>query len=188
MNMSPIATDVATQMDKVVAYILGLNISPADKRSRLVRAFGLVGNEFFGKTFGDASEIFGSTAIGSTGFKNPEDQVERLATKLVRNDSLGRKTNKAIVKGFFDSVLADSQAEAFENARSMGRVPTLRRLLVGETCEWCRERANITWTNPDGELFARHDDCDCLFIVSGYNSRNGILTNYRKKPKKEDEA
>lgn len=187
MNMSPIATDVAAQMENVVAYILGLNISPEDKRRRLVRAFGLVGEEFFGKTFGDASEIFGSTAIGSTGFKNPDDQVERLATKLVRNDSLGRKTNPAIVKGFFDSVLADSQKEAFANARSMGRVPTLRRRLVGETCEWCRERAG-TWTEPDGELFARHDDCDCLFIVSGYNSRNGILTNYKKKAKKEDEA
>ena len=38
----------------------------------------------------------------------------------------------------------------------------------------------VFFTYPDSELFARHDNCDCLFIVRGYNSRNGILTNYRK--------
>lgn len=178
MNFSNVATDMSNQMIEVVDYILSLDISPADKRARLIKVFGLVGNEFFGKMFADNSELFASTAIGTTGFKNPEDQIERLATRLVRNDNLTRK-NEAIVKGFFDSVLADAQHEAFENGISMGKVPTLSRQLVGETCEWCRARVG-TFTYPDGELFARHDNCDCLFTVSGYNSRNGILTNYRK--------
>lgn len=178
MNFSGVAKDLGRQMEKVVAFILGLDISPAEKRLRLTRAFGIVGNEFFDKMFRDNSYLFDSEAIGTMGFQNPEDQIERLSAKLVQNYNLGRKTDEIVV-GFFDSVLADAQHEAFENGRSLGKVPTLTRSLVGETCGWCRDRVG-TFTYPDSELFARHDNCDCLFIVRGYNSRNGILTNYRK--------
>lgn len=181
MNFSATAKDVSTQMVKVVNYILGLNIKPEDKRARLIKAFGIVGNEFFDKMFIDNSLLFDSMAIRSLGFTNPEAQIERLSSKLVQNYNLGRKTDE-IVTGFFDSVLADAQKEAFDNGISLGKVPTLTRRLVGETCVWCRERVG-TFTYPDGELFSRHDNCDCLFIVSGYNSRNGILTNYRKARK-----
>lgn len=177
MNFSDVATDIGAQMMEVVNYILNLNISPEDKRVRLVRAFGIVGNEFFDKLFADNSELFGSN-IGTTGFSNPEGQTERLASKIVQNYELGRK-NEAIVKEYFDSVLGDAQNEAFTNGKSLGRVPTLTRRLVGETCGWCRDRVG-TFVDPPSELFARHDNCDCLFIVQGYNSRNGILTNYRK--------
>lgn len=178
MNFSGVAKDLGRQMERVVAFILGLDISPAEKRLRLTRAFGIVGNEFFDKMFRDNSYLFDSEAIGTMGFQNPEDQIERLSAKLVQNYNLGRKTNEIVV-GFFDSVLADAQHEAFENGKSLGKVPTLTRSLVGETCGWCRDRVG-TFTYPDSELFARHDNCDCLFIVRGYNSRNGILTNYRK--------
>ena len=178
MNFSATAADIAAQMIEVVNYILGLDIDPIEKRLRLIKAFQIVGNEFFDKMFADNSILFDSTAIKSLGFTNPEGQIERLSTKLVQNYNLGRK-NDATVKGFFDSVLGDAQREAFNNGISLGKVPTLTRRLVGETCQWCIDRVG-TYTYPEGELFARHDNCDCLFIVSGYNSRNGILTNYRK--------
>lgn len=178
MNFSPTASDIGEQMMEVVRYILSLNISPDDKRGRITKAFGIVGRQFYDKMFLDNSEVFDSTAIGSLGFTNPENQIQRLSAKIVQNDNLGRK-NDAIIKEFFDSVLGDAQKEAFDNGISLGKVPTLTRSIVGETCVWCVARAG-TFTYPDGELFARHDNCDCLFTVSGYNSRNGILTNYRK--------
>lgn len=181
MNFSPTAKDLSRQMIKVVNYILGLDITPAEKRARLSKAFKIVGFNFFNKMFADNSELFDSTALKSLGFQNPDDQIERLSTKLVQNHNLDREYSP-IVRGFFDSVLADAQNEAFNNSRSLGKVPTLTRSLVGETCGWCAARAG-TYTYPDGELFARHDNCDCLFIVKGYNSRNGILTNYRKVSK-----
>jgi len=181
MNFSPTAKDLSRQMIKVVNYILGLDITPAEKRARLSKAFKIVGFNFFNKMFADNSELFDSTALKSLGFQNPDDQIERLSTKLVQNHNLDREYSP-IVRGFFDSVLADAQNEAFNNSRSLGKVPTLTRSLVGETCGWCAARAG-TFTYPDGELFARHDNCDCLFIVKGYNSRNGILTNYRKVSK-----
>ena len=178
MNFSVTARDISRQTAKVVNYILGLNIAPEEKRRRLVKAFGIIGNEFFDKMFRDNSELFDSEAIRSMGYANPDDQIERLSAKLVQNYNLGRH-NDEIVTGFFDSVLGDAQKEAFDNGSSLGKVPTLTRRLVGETCAWCVARTG-TFTYPEGELFARHDNCDCLFIVEGYNSRNGILTNYRK--------
>lgn len=179
MNFSATAKDLSKQAMQMVNYVLSLNITVAEKRKRLSTAFRLLGNEYYNKMFADNSQLFDSAAIKSLGFQNPDDQVERLSAKLVQNDSLGRKTNPIIVRGFFDSVLGDAQYEAFNNARSLEKVPTLTRQLVGETCGWCAARTG-TFTYPDSELFARHDNCDCLFIVSGYNSRNGILTNYRK--------
>lgn len=178
MNFSPVAKDLSEQMLKVVNYILSLDISPADKRSRIKKAFSIVGYTFFDKMFTDSSELFDSAAIKSLGFQNPDDQIERLSNKLVQSYNLDREYSQ-IVRGFFDSVLADAQKEAFDNSKSLGKAPTLTRRLVGETCGWCAARVG-TFTFPDGELFTRHDNCDCLFIVSGYNSRNGILTNYRK--------
>ena len=35
--------------------------------------------------------------------------------------------------------------------------------------------------------FARHDDCDCLIVVSGYNSRNGVVNNYTKNSANRDD-
>lgn len=178
MEFSKVATDISKQMRKVVDYILNLDISPADKRARLIKAFKIVGYEFFDKMFADNSRLFDSEAIGTLGFQNPEGQIERLSAKLVQNYALTRK-NDAIIKEFYDSVLGDAQNEAFKNGISLGKVPTLTRQLVGETCGWCRDRVG-TYTYPDSEMFARHDNCDCLFIVRGYNSRNGVLTNYKK--------
>ena len=114
MNFSATAADIAKQMVEVVNYILALNIDPTEKRARLIRAFNIVGNEFFNKMFADNSVLFDSEAIKSLGFTNPEGQIERLSTRLVRNYNLGRK-NDATVKGFFDSVLGDAQREAFDN-------------------------------------------------------------------------
>lgn len=182
MNFSPVAKDMSKQMIKVVNYILGLDISPDEKRARLSKAFWIVGYDFFNKMFTDNSKLFDSTALESLGFQNPDDQIERLSSKLVQNHNLDRRYTP-IVQGFFDSVLADAQHEAFNNGRSMGKVPTLTRYTVGKCCEWCENLAGKTYLYPEGEVFARHDNCDCLFIVKGFNSRNGILTNYRKASK-----
>lgn len=178
IQFSPTASDIATQMMGVVKYILGLNIDPAEKRRRLTNSFTTVGDGFFIKMFNDNSELFDSEAIGTLGFQNPEDQISRLSAKLVQNYNLGRK-NEIIVREFFDSVLGDAQMEAYRNAISLEKHPTLRRSIVGETCEWCVAMAG-THADPVPEMFARHDNCDCLFEVSGYNSRNGVLTNYKK--------
>lgn len=183
INFSPVATDTAKSMDSLVKYILNLNISPEEKIRRLAKSFNLVGSDFYIQMFEANSQLFDSTAIG-TDYSEMTDQIDRLSRKIVQNDNLGRPVDR-LTKDFYDSALGKAQHEAFVNAVSLDKHPTLTRSMVGETCDWCKKRAGV-WVDPDAELFTRHADCDCLFVTSGYNSRNGILTNYVKKGKEEE--
>lgn len=186
VNFHPVAKDTAKSMRKVVDYILGLNISPADKSVRLAKVFNLVGSDFYAQMFDANSELFDSTAIGMTDYNQMTEQIERLSRKIVRNSNLNRDVNY-LINDFYNSALGNAQNEAFKNAISLDKHPTLTRTVVGETCDWCFALAG-TYTNPEGELFARHANCDCLFVVSGYNSRNGILTNYNKRSKRYNDS
>ena len=67
INFEPVASDVAAQMSETVNYILGLNISPADKIARLSTAFNLVGSDFYVQMFGACSEGLDSMALSSMG-------------------------------------------------------------------------------------------------------------------------
>ena len=183
MNFEPAAHDMGRLMAELLKLIAGMNISPEAKKELLAKSFGSVGAEFCDKMFNDCSELFDSSAIGTLGKADLNNRAGRLAQKLIRNDALSRPTGQ-ILDGYFNSLLASAQEEAFKNAVSLGKVPTLTRSLRGETCGWCQARVG-TWTNPSGELFARHDNCDCKIVVSGYNSRNGELKNYTKNSKKK---
>nr|DAJ18966.1 MAG TPA: hypothetical protein [Siphoviridae sp. ctRJB2] len=109
------------------------------------------------------------------------DQAERLAVKIVRNSALNRQTAVMLLKEYSDVVLAAAQHEAFTNAKSMQKHPTLtRRANVGKPdCAWCQKKAGV-YVNPTSDDFKRHCKCDCVFEVSGYNSRNGVLKNFKK--------
>lgn len=180
MNFEGLSKDVSERMLRLVNYILSLPVSLSDKKTLLIKSFRTVGYEFFNKVFEDSSELFDSKAISTLGYNDPDGQIERLAAKLVQNYNLGRISNPATVKDFYDSLLGDAQHEAFRNAVSLDKHPTLTRRIVGETCGWCVAKSG-TYINPAGEDFARHAGCDCLITVSGYNSRNGVLTNYNKR-------
>jgi hypothetical protein len=178
MDFSGVTDDTGARVSAVINYILGLNISPDEKVSRISNVVRSVGEHFHSQLFGAASEVFDSASMASRGLDNTDGQAQRLATKIVRNYALGRET-ATLVSAYYNSVLGSAQEEAFNNAVSMQKHPTLTRSIVGETCKWCESKAG-THTNPTAEDFARHDKCDCLFIVSGYNSRNGLLSNYSK--------
>ncbi|MBQ2659629.1 hypothetical protein IJF85_01485 [Candidatus Saccharibacteria bacterium] len=179
MDFHPVALDTTNNILPTIRYILSLDISPADKKEKLAKVFNLLGSDFYYQMFEANSEVFDSTAIGASDFGEMLDQIERLATKLVRNDALGRPID-GLVDEFFNSVLGNAQSEAYQNAISLDKHPTVRRSMVGETCTWCAGLAG-THIYPDSEVFTRHDNCDCLIEVSGFNSRNGVLNNYRKK-------
>ena len=180
IDFRPVVIDTAKSMQAVTKYILGLNISPEDKIQRLVASFDLVGSDFYEQMFDANSELFDSTVIGTADYGEMTEQVERLAQKIVRNDNLGRDTNK-LVQSFYDSALGQAQSKAFFNAVSLDKHPTLTRSMVGETCGWCEGLAGVH-VNPTSDMFSRHANCDCLLVASGYNSRNGVVTNYNKNP------
>lgn len=178
MDFHPVAIDTAENILPAIRYILSLDIKPSDKQSRIADAINLIGSDFYVQMFNANSEVFNSTAIDTTDYSQMNSQVESLATKIVRQYSLDRVIDP-IVKGFYDTALGKAQEEAFRNAISLDKHPTLTRSLVGETCKWCRDLVG-THLYPDAKYFARHDNCDCLIVTSGYNSRNGVLRNYVK--------
>ena len=180
VNFHPVSIDTAKNVMPAIKYILGLDISAADKRARIKTVLDLIGSDYYAQMFGASSEVFDSAAIDTMGYTEMDDQVSRLATKLVRQNALGRPVD-AMVKSFYDSLLGSAQEEAFRNAISLDKHPTLTRTMVGETCAWCQALAG-THVYPDGDLFRRHANCDCLLVTSGYNSRNGVVNNYVKGP------
>lgn len=179
MDFSGIVEDTANGVYNIIVDVLRMDISPDTKINQIQAVLSQVGAQFGQKMFDDVSRLFGSSAIKSSIPYSENDQVYTLAQKIVR-DSAFALDDKPLVKEYGDVILGRAQHSAFENARSLDRHPTLTRRMRGETCQWCVDRAG-TFTDPPAELFARHDNCDCLFIVSGYNSRNGVLKNYKKE-------
>lgn len=180
MDFRGVVTDTAEGVYQEISSILAYDISPADKEAQITRVLLSVGSEFGPQLFAQVSELFDATAITGGIDINVEAQVERLAQKIVR-DYAFEKTDSALVTEYFDVLLGRAENTAFRNARSLQKHPTLTRIPTGnETCAWCDARTG-TFTDPDSELFRRHDNCDCIFKVSGYNSRNGVLKNYAKK-------
>lgn len=179
MDFSGIVEDTASGVYNIINDVLAMNIDPAIKVEQVQAILAQVGQRFGQKMFDDVSLLFDSTAISATIPYNNNDRLADLAQKIVRDHAF-RLDDSPIVKEYYDTILGMAEHRAFENAKSLDKHPTLTRRIRGETCDWCVVRQG-TWTDPDGTLFARHDNCDCLIIVSGYNSRNGVLKNYRKK-------
>lgn len=185
MDFHPVATDTADNILPAIKYILDLDISPLDKTERIKKVINLIGSDFYVQMFDANSEVFDSTALGMADYNDLVGHVDTLATKILRQHSLGRVVDQ-IVREFYDTALGHAQDKAFNNALSLGKHPTVTRSLVGETCDWCR---NLVGTHiyPERRYFARHDNCDCLIVVSGYNSRNGVVSNYTKISRNRDE-
>lgn len=178
MDFRGIVEDTTTMVSDLVSDVLSWEVSPDTKIELISQIFGDVGPEFAQKLYADVSYLFDSQAIRSVIETNYNDQVYALAQKIVRDHAFNF-TNDAILKEYFDVLLGRSEYAAFENAKSLDKHPTLTRMVVGETCHWCEVRQGV-FVDPDYSLFMRHDDCDCLFIVKGYNNRNGRLNNYTK--------
>lgn len=180
MDFSGVTNETASNVYAVVREILALDISPADKQAQIARVIEVVGKEYHDQMFTVSSQVFDSTVMRGVSSSLDSSQAERLANKLVRNYALGRDTASALVTEYYNSLLGNAQHRAFQNAISMQKHPTLTRTLgPKQDCAWCVLKEG-THTNPSGSDFARHDRCDCIFVVSGYNTRNGLLANYRK--------
>lgn len=182
MDFGGITIDTSSLVNREIAKVLALSISPANKELLLTKLLRDVGLVLFGHMFDVSSAVFGSEVIAAGGLVLGESQTERLSNKIVRNYSLGRLSG-AVVKEYYDSILAKAQAQAFENAVSLDRHPTLTRTSGPKPdCAWCLDKMG-TKTNPQPEDFRRHNKCDCILRVSGYGSRNGDLNNFKKVKK-----
>lgn len=108
-----------------------------------------------------------------------DDRYYGLAKVASASVSAGTLGLDEYVRNYLDNMSGKAQQDAVLNARQSGKHPIVTRKVNGETCKWCTSKAG-TYTNPPGEIFARHGGCDCSIITEGYKSRNGLLENYKK--------
>lgn len=180
MDFHKVTKDLTFNTMPAIKYILNLPISLTDKAKRIQNVMSELGDELYTHMYQDISFMFDSGAIKAGGI-DVKAELSTIGTKLARNDVLSRPLEE-IVQEYFDMVLAKTENESFRNARSLQKHPTLTRRMVGETCGWCAKLEGVH-VDPEPIYFARHDNCDCLITVSGYNSRNGVVNNYAKKGK-----
>ena len=171
MELEIATTDTSEKALEIINYILKSNWSVEEKKIRLTRFFNLTGDTFYRKIFSMSSDIFDSNALETLGFSNPDDQIERLSTKLVRDYSLGRDY-RVVGEEFYYSVATSAQQEAFNNAYSLDKHPTLRRKANANCCSWCAGLEGF-YIDPVGDVFAHHEKCRCSFEIRGFNTRNG---------------
>lgn len=176
MEFAVVADAVGKEAEKVVNYILRQNWSSEKKRKYLERLFRITGNEFYNKLFNMSSEIFASTALKDLGFTNPDDQIERLSSTIVRDYNLTRNTNEVTTE-FYYSVMSDAQIVAFRNAISLDKHPILTRSAHSKACDWCIRLAG-TYIEPYYEAFRHHERCKCSFTLSGYGTRDGTYVGH----------
>lgn len=183
VDFSGVSGDMEERAAAAVRQILAMDASPEYKKKRLLELLRRTGNAYHDQLFEASSEVFDSTAIQAARH-DAKEQAERLATKLMRNNALNRETIDRLMGSYYNSLQGSAQEEAFRNAQSMQKHPTLTRSVNGVgDCKWCVSKSG-TYTNPKGDDFRRHAKCDCKFEVSGYRSRNGELRNYSKKGSK----
>lgn len=179
MDFRGIVKDISKRTQDLIDEILAMNISPSKKEDYIEQILLSIAEEFGDKLFSDISYMMDSESIRSTVQVNLNNQVRDLSKKITRNYAFDL-TSALIVKEYYDVILARAEEGAFRNARSLQRHPTLTRSMEGEeTCDWCRGMVG-TFVDPDPELYARHDGCDCKIVVSGYKKRNGVVENYTK--------
>ena len=182
MEFSGVTKATANATSATIKRILIMNISPAAKRARIAATLIAVGGQFHEKVFADVSNVFGATMFTTAGVGDLSDRVGRLSTTLMRDYALSREQADTIIATHYNALLGLAENEAAINARSLGRQPTLYRELnpARPDCDWCIDMSG-EHENPDGEVFGRHEKCDCIFITKGFNTRNGLLTNFAKR-------
>lgn len=176
MEFTITAKTTGAEVSKIVDFILKQNWDKNTKARYLRRLFKLTGTSFFDKLFELNSDLLDSTALSSLGLDDYDLQIEQLSYKLVQNYNLTRET-KPITTEFYYSVMGKAQYEAFDNAVSLGKHPTLTRSIRGETCPWCIRLAG-TYTYPTNDMFRHHERCDCAFTVNGFKTRNGTYIGH----------
>ena len=182
MDFGVISESTSSEVKILIQKIYrNTEISPKAKIDLIGKVLAGTGFAFKKKVFNDVSLAVGSPIRYSS--KIDTKITQNLAKYLVRNYALNRENDLSRIKAFFDLNVKDAQGEAFNNGKSMQNHPTLIRKTAGRPdCDWCKRLiARGSIVNPQPEDFARHENCDCIIEVHGYNTRNGRVNNYRRK-------
>ncbi len=179
MNYAELIKSILPQVLLASRLINNPEIAPDVRRRNQEILFQEVGSAVYAKTYDMNAFDMNIEYTKGAGLDNRHYGMAKVASDSISN---GTEID-AIISSYLVDTAAKAQGDAFKIALQSGQTPMVNRQAIGATtCAWCRGKAG-TYEDPDPEVFARHNFCDCKIFTSGYKTRNGLLDNY-KKPKK----
>lgn len=177
MDYSQLNDSIMPKVLAAVALINNPEIDPEIRQLNQEILFREVGASVYAKVYG--MNAFDMEIMNTTG-PGIDDRYYGLAKVTSASVSAGSVGMAEYIRNYLDNTAAKAQYDAMRISQQSGKHPTVTRTPTGkETCAWCESLAG-TYTEPTGEIFARHGGCDCAIVTQGYNSRNGTLNNYVK--------
>ena len=175
MNYAELTKKILPKVMAIVALINNPEVLPEVRQRNHEILFATLGDAIYTQVYDMAAFDFDIEHTTGRGIDRRHYGLAKLASGSISTGG----ALEAIVAEYLAVVADQAQGDAFTTARESGKHPTVTRSIVSETCDWCEAKAG-TWTNPDPEVFMRHENCDCKIVTSGYKSRNGLLENYVK--------
>lgn len=117
-----------------------------------------------------------------------KDRISGLVNKISdadKYDDMAWLLKEPIIN-FSQSIVDDSIKVNADFQYNAGMTPKIKRTVVGNCCEWCREVEGIfTYPNVPKDVYRRHQRCRC---VVEYHPINGKIQNvHTKKWRSEEE-
>ena len=176
MNYGSLNKSIIKKVLLALALINNPEIAPEVRQLNQEILFREVGQAVYAKVYDMNAFDFEIAYTSGPGMDDRYYGLAKVASASVATGALGIDE---YVKNYLDNVAGQAQRDATTTARQSGKFPTVTRKTVGETCKWCRSKAGL-YTNPPGDVFARHGGCDCTIATEGFKTRNGLLNNYVK--------
>ena len=185
MDFDGLINDATKLTAKLADEVLATNYSPQNKITMLTIVFIRTGRFFATKLANDVSAVFGSEHLTTKPDYGSMAQIGSLALKMTRNSAFGVSAEE-IARDYFTNIYARNVEQAFKNANSLGKRPTItRRITDRDHCDWCVARAGTfaakTFSELPTEVFRRHLGCKCEILLSGPGGKSRSLNNYVKK-------
>lgn len=178
MNYGDLIKTVSPQVLAAIKIINNPEIAPDVRQLNQEILLREVGKAIYDKVYNMNAFDYELPGTGA----GIDDRYFGLAKVASGSVSTGGKGLEEYVNNYLMSQASKAQQDSFKTASQSRKHPRVIRTEHGDACKWCKSMAG-TFTNPSSDIFRRHGGCEGKIVTEGYNSRNGLLSNY-KKPEK----
>lgn len=178
MNYGELNNTILPKIERLTGLINNIEVDPTVRRRYMEQLYRTVGNKVYTKIYDmNAWDMLIDHTTG-LGIDNRHYGLAKItAGAPVTNLELS-----SLIGEYLDSVSGKAQYDAMQTAKDSGKVPQMKRNTKSKKpCIWCKGKdTGGNWIDyPDRDNFNRHSDCSCEIHTRGYNSRNGLLNNYK---------
>lgn len=178
MNYEKLGLTVRDDLQAAVAAINNPEIEPEIRQRNLEILFKQAGSEIYNVVY---SMNAWDMEVDYTTGRGIDDAYYGLAKVVSDSISVGGKSDAiaAVDDWLTNQVIFKAQEDAFQTAFDSEKHPIVERIAAPNCCTWCSLHAGI-FSDPEPEVFRRHERCRCTIKTSGYRTRNGVYSGKGK--------